>query len=494
MKNKKINNIRVRFAPSPTGSIHIGGARTALFNYLFARKNKGSFILRIEDTDKERSDLKWVQKIIEELQWLGISWDEGPDVDGPFGPYKQSQRSDFYVKYLKILFENNLAYYCFCGQEELEAKRQEQLARGAAPQYDGKCRILSKENIENNLKDNRPSVIRFKTPNKKVKFQDLIRGSIEFDASLLGDIIIAKDLNTPLYNFTVVIDDFEMKISHVIRGEEHLSNTPKQILLQEVFGFNAPLYAHLPLILNPDRSKLSKRYGDVTLEDYHKQGYLAEALVNFMVLFGWNPGTDREIFSLSDLIKKFSIERVQKGGAIFNIQKLDSINSLYIRRKPVDKLTVLCRPYFIEGEEKMTKKTLEKIVEIYKDRLKKLSDIRDLTDFFFRERLEYGKSLLRWKEMTDGDVREALEQAEKILTDLKKWDMKAIEKDLLKISAIFNSQKGYPIENRGYLLWPLRVALSGKQASAGPFEIAEILGKEKTLRRILEAKNLLYEN
>ena len=336
MKKNIVNGVRLRFPPSPTGPLHIGNARTALFNYLFAKKNKGSLVLRIEDTDKERSELKWVQEIIEELKWLGIEWDEGPDIDGKFGPYKQSQRLDIYKKYLEKLFKENKVYYCFCGQEELEAKRQEQMSRGAAPKYDGKCKNLSKDVIENNLKEGKQCVIRFKVANKKIKFKDLIRGEIEFDANLLGDIVIAKSLDNPLYHFAVVIDDFEMQISHVIRGEDHLSNTPKQILIQEALGFYRPIYAHLPLMLDPGRGKLSKRQGDVALSDYHEQGYLPEALVNFMAFLGWNPGTEKEIFSLKDLIKEFSIEKVQKAGAMFNIQRLDYINSLYIREKSTD--------------------------------------------------------------------------------------------------------------------------------------------------------------
>ncbi len=490
--SKKLNEgVRVRFAPSPTGPLHIGGVRTALFNYLFAKKNGGDFILRIEDTDKERAELKWVQEIIEELKWLGIEWDEGPDIDGKFGPYKQSQRLDIYKKYLEKLFEENKVYYCFCSQEELEAKRQAQLARGVAPKYDGKCRNISKETVKNNLKEKKPSVIRFKIPDRNIKFQDLIRGNIEFNAELLGDIIVAKDLENPLYHFTVVVDDFEMKISHVIRGEEHLSNTPRQILLQEALNFNRPFYAHLPLMLNPDRSKLSKRYGDVALKDYHNQGYLPEALINFMALLGWNPGNENEIFSLSELIKYFSIEKVQKAGAMFNIQRLDYINGFYIREKPIDRLTKLCLPYFVEGYEKFPEKTLEKIVQAYKSRLKKLSDIKELTDFFFADKLEYDKSLLRWQKMSDSEVKESLEYSKKKISEIKSLNLKDIGEKLLTETEKFNQEKDYPVKNRGYLLWPLRVALSGKSASASPFEIAEILGKEKTLQRIQSAIDIL---
>ncbi len=478
MKKKiEIKKIRVRIAPSPTGPIHIGLARTALFNYLFAKQNKGEFVLRIEDTDKERSELKWVQEIIDELQWLGIEWDEGPDINGKFGPYKQSQRLEIYKKYLEKLLAEKKAYFCVCSTEELEAKRGDQQSRGLAPKYDGKCRD----------ENHRSGVIRFKVAEKKIHFEDLIRGKVEFDMALLGDIVIAKDLETPLYHFVVVVDDYEMQISHIIRGEDHISNTPRQILLQEALGFYQPIYGHLPLMLNADKSKMSKRTGDVAVSDYHKNGYLPEALINFMVLLGWNPGTEKEIFSLAELIKEFSIEKVQKGGAVFNVQRLDFINGLYIRQKPIDKLTKLCMPYFIAGYEKLPKKYLEKIIEIYKARLKKLSDITELTDFFFKDKLEYDKNLLKWKEMEDKNIIDSLLLCDKIISEIKIWNIKNIEKSLLESSEIFNTEKGYPVQNRGYLLWPLRVALSGKSASASPFEIAEILGKEKTLKRIKEA-------
>ncbi|MBI2054351.1 MAG: glutamate--tRNA ligase [Candidatus Staskawiczbacteria bacterium] len=505
---KKINieEIRVRFAPSPTGPLHVGGARTALFNYLFARKNNGRFILRVEDTDLKRSEIKWTEEIIEGLKWLSINWDEGPDIGGELGPYKQSQRIDIYKKYLENLLNENKAYYCFCSEEELEAKRQEQMARGVAPKYDGKCANLSEKEVKENLKEGKQSVIRFRIANENVKFEDLIRGKIEFDAGLLGDVVIAKNLNNPLFHFAVVVDDFLMKISHVIRGEEHLSNTPRQILIQEALGFSRPVYAHLPLMLNPDRSKLSKRYGDTVLKDYRSKGYLPEAMVNFMVLLGWNPGTEKEIFSLSQLEKEFSIEKTQKAGAIFNIQRLDFLNGFYIRQKPTEKLAELCIPYLISAKliekknseyaisktgEGMSVKTLEKIVEAHKSRLKKLSEIAELTDFFFKAKLDYDRNLLKWDNMENKDVGEALLLCDKILSELNDWNFKKIEDVLLNGAGEFNKQNGYPEKNKGFLLWPLRVALSAKQASASPFEIAEILGKEKTLKRIKEAIEML---
>jgi len=505
-KEKEIKQVRVRFAPSPTGPLHIGGARTALFNYLFAKKNNGKFILRIEDTDLQRSEQKWTDQIIEELKWLGIEWDEGPDIGGEFGPYKQTQRLDTYENYLKKLLEEDKAYHCFCTEEELEDRRQEQMSRGLAPKYDGRCAHLSKQEVEKNVAEGKQSVIRFRIPNKKIKISDLIRGEVEFDTSLLGDIVIAKNLRTPLYHFVVVIDDYEMKITHIIRAEEHLANTPRQILIQEALGFNRPTYAHVPLLLNADRSKMSKRFGDVALADFHKKGYLPEAIINFVVLLGWNPGTEKEIFSLSQLTKEFSLERVQKGGAIFNTERLDFINGLYIREKSIEKLTELCIPYLADAKlitekngeytteagESVTHLHLQKIIEVSKSRMKKLSDIIEFSDLFFKDNLNFDKSLLQWQKMTDGELVDSLAASEKALSEIGKWDLENIEKQLLETSQKLNAEKNYPEKNKGYLLWPLRAALSGKSFSPSPFEIAEILGKERTLKRIAEAKKILH--
>lgn len=501
--DKKITNneggeVRVRISPSPTGALHFGTARTALFNYLFAKKNNGKFIMRIEDTDPERSKLEWTENIISNLKWLGLSWDEGPDIGGNCGPYKQSQRTDIYENYLKKLLSENKAYYCFCSQEELEAKRQDQMTRGLAPKYDGKCAKLSKSETEKNIKENKPSVIRLRIPEEKIKFHDLIKGEIEFDSSLFGDIIIAKNLEIVLFNFANVVDDFEMKITHVIRGDDHISNTPKHILMQKILGFPSPQYAHMPMILAPDRSKMSKRFGAVSINSYKEQGYLPATMINFMALLGWNPGTEKEIFTLHELEKEFSLEKVQKAGAVFNIQKLDNINGHYIREKSIEKLTELCLPYLQEAGydlSQFTKIKLQEIISAYKDRLKKLSEITELTDFFFKDKLVYEKEMLRWQKMTDADVKESFLLCDKILgqldTEAGEWNIKKMEEVLFPEIVKFNLQKSYPENNKGFVMWPLRVALSGKKASASPFEIAVILGKEKTLQRIQDAIELL---
>ncbi|MFC1663772.1 glutamate--tRNA ligase [Patescibacteria group bacterium] len=518
----KPGEIRVRIAPSPTGALHIGTARTALFNYLFSRQNQGTFVLRIEDTDIERSNSKWEKDIMENLKWLGIEWSEGPDIGEDHKPYKQSKRTAIYAKYLEKLLEEEKAYYCFCSEEDLEEQRQYKMSIGQPPIYSGKCAGLSKKEVKKYLREGKPSIIRFRVPLKKVRFEDLIRGNLEFDASLLGDISIAKDLSTPLYNFAVVVDDFEMKISHVIRGEDHLSNTPKQILIQKALGFPKPKYCHLPLILDPDRTKLSKRHGATTVAEYRKAGYLPETLVNFMAFLGWNPGIERDIYSMASLIKEFSLERVQKGGAVFNAKRLNFLNGFYIRQKSIEKLTEICLPYLIEKElivpvfktgqyppayggmeitqaykipetkEEVSLALIKKIVGIYQERLKKLSEISEFVDFFFKKKLEYDKDLLKWREMTDKEVINSLDKLEETLYKIKTadWKKDGLEKVLmLEIEKISSSDKR--AGDRGYFLWPLRVALTGKKASAGPFEIAEILGKEKTLKRIQEARELL---
>jgi len=510
----KPGEIRTRFAPSPTGFLHIGSARTALFNYLFAKKNKGSFILRIEDTDVERSKPQFEEDIIENLKWLGIESDE--DL------IKQSERGDIYTKYLNKLLEKDMAYYCFCLEEELEDQRQEQMSRGLPARYNGKCAKLSAEETKKKLDAGKKAIIRFRTPAQKVTFNDLVRGKVEFDSSLIGDVVIAKDLKTPLYNFAVVVDDFDMKISHVIRGEDLLPNTPIQILLQNALGFSQPKYVHLPLILGPDKSKLSKRHGAVSVAEYKKEGYLSEAIVNFLAFLGWNPGTEREIFSFASLVKEFSIERVQKGGAIFNIKRFDFLNGFYIRQKSLEKLTELCIPYLvkegllepvfktesyppayggmsisqkykiIETKEEVSFDYLKKIVSIYQERLKKLLEITELTDFFFKDKLKYDKELLKWKDMSIEEIKDVLDKLIDILSKIKEKNWK--NKVLAEKIGLLIDETGLPAGkagDRGKILWPLRAALTGKKASAGPFEIAEILGKEKTLEKIRKARELL---
>ncbi|MDD5433110.1 MAG: glutamate--tRNA ligase [Candidatus Pacebacteria bacterium] len=466
--------IRVRMAPSPTGPLHIGTARTALFNYLFAKKFNGTFILRIEDTDKERSKPEWEKAIIDGLHWLGLDWDEGP--------IRQSERISIYQKYLEKLIADKNAYWCFCTPEEIEAQKQERLSRGKPPIFECQC--------EKKQRKDGKGTIRFKMPKTKVFFDDLVRGKISYDSSLFGDMIIAKNLEEPLYNFACVVDDFEMKISHVIRGEDHISNTPKQILLAKTLGFESPQFLHLPLILGQNKAKLSKRSGATTsIEDYKRQGYLPQALINFIALLGWNPGDNREVLSLAELEKEFSVEKIQKSGAIFNAQKLDWLNGGFIRKMNLNELTKICIPYLIEANliqsGGVEVSTISPMVALYQERLKKLSEIPELIDFFFKNSLDFPKEILSWKGAGDSEVIVSLDKLANTLSNIEKadWTKEKLSEVLMPIAN--------ELGDRGKILWPLRAALSGKQASAGPFEIAEVLGKEKTLQRIEQAKEKL---
>ena len=486
---------RVRLAPSPTGWFHIGNARTALFNYLFARKAGGKFILRIEDTDKERSKKKYENNMLEGLKSLGIEWDEGPDINGPFGPYRQSERLNIYEKYLRRLLKEKKIYYCFCSPEEIDAQKEEMIARGVPPKYSGKCRDFSESVVKTYLAKGKPAVIRIKIPNKVIKFEDIIRGEVEFDLSLIGDIVIAKSFREPLYNFAVVIDDYLMKITHVIRGEDHISNTPKQMTIQGALGLSRPNYAHLPMILGPDRSKLSKRHGAMALTEYRKMGYLPEALVNFLAFLGWHPIGNQEILNLEELIDKFDLERVQKGGAIFNIKKLDWFNAQYFKKMSSDELMNRVEDYIknFSSTPQIIKEYdidyIKKVIDIEAPRMNKLSDLIDLSDFFFKKKIEYPKELLKWKEMTDTELAKSLQDSLNILEKIKESEFNRVDLQI-KFYNFIDENPNY-IRDKGKLLWTLRVALSGKKASPSPFEIAEVLGKKRSIERVKQSLKII---
>ncbi len=499
--------IRTRFAPSPTGFLHVGNAQGAIFNYLFTRKHQGVFVLRIEDTDRKRYKKEYEEDILESLRWLGLEWDEGPEKKGKYSPYRQSKRGEVYKKYLEKLLEDDKAYYCFCSEEDLETQREYFKSIGKPPVYNGHCEDLKSEEIREKIKRGEEYVIRFKAPGKNLEYNDLVRGKIEFDTRLTGDFVIAKDFSSPLYNFACVVDDYEMRITHVIRGEDHIPNTPKQILLYQALNLETPKFAHLPLLLNPDRSKLSKRKGGVEVKDFKKEGYLPEALVNFISFLGWNPGTQKEIYSLEELIEDFSLERVRSSGAIFNRSRLNYLNGYYIREKPLEEITKKCLPYLLENNfleenkegfkivetgEKITEETLEEIVDLYKERLEKLSEITELADFFFKEDLDYFLDLLLWKDQSYEELSQALDKLISLLSEIEKddWEKRGLKKVLLPESKKFGEKLGKE-GNRGFLLWPFRVSLTGKKASAGPFEIAKVLGKKRTLARIKKAKEKL---
>ncbi|KKQ51032.1 MAG: Glutamate-tRNA ligase [Parcubacteria group bacterium GW2011_GWD2_38_11] len=507
--------VRVRFAPSPTGYLHIGGLRTALYNYLFAKKNDGVFALRIEDTDRSRYVEGAVESLIRSLQWAGLKWEEGPHINkqqttnnkqhqeksssypgvvevGDFGPYIQSERLDLYKKYAEQLVEEGKAYYCFCTPDRLEKMRKDQLAQKQAPKYDRHCLNLSEEEIKQKLASEVPFVVRFKVPNNQnIAFEDIVRKKVSFNTNTIDDQVLLKSDRFPTYHLANVVDDHLMQITHVIRGEEWLPSTPKHIMLYEALGWEAPQFAHLPLLLNRDKSKLSKRQGDVAVEDYLAKGYIKEALINFVALLGWNPGegSTQEIFTLDELIEKFELSKVHKAGAVFDIKKLDWINSQYIKKLSPDELLKNAKPFFQKkdffvdaSDDKKTDEYLKKVLMIEKERLSKFSDVGDENTFFFQE-ISYQKEMLRWKTNTDQQTIESLQTSYDILKDIDEsdWSLSAIETKLLEAAG----------DKRGDLLWPLRVALTGAQKSPSPFEVAWALGKEESLARLKNALELV---
>lgn len=469
--------VRVRIAPSPTGYLHLGTVRAALFNYLYAKKENGVFIVRIEDTDVERSLPIYEEGIIRGLKALNLTWDEGPDVGGQYGPYRQSERAEIYKTYIEKLLNEKKAYRCFCSKEEIEEEKKALLSQGLFPRYSGRCRLLSDQDIKTYESQNRSSVIRLRVPsNINIEFQDSIRGTISVNSDTIGDIVIAKNITTPLYNLAVVIDDYQMKISHVIRGEDHISNTPKQLLIARALGFESPKYAHLPLVLSPDRSKMSKRKMETSFDQYLLDGYLPEAIINFLVLLGWHPDGDQEILTIDEMIKQFSLKRVQKSGGVFNSDRLDWFNQQYIKKLPIDQLVERIEKY-IPDEWKTQEDILKKALAVEQDRLTTLSQFKDIATFFFSIG-KYQSQLLQWQSMSLPDV---LKNLTLIKSDILKWDenifksAENIEKALMPLATSVG---------RGECLWPLRVALSGLRNSPGPFEIMFVLGKEESLKRI----------
>ena len=465
-------DVRVRFAPSPTGPLHIGGARSALFNYLFAKKQGGYFILRIEDTDRDRSEKEFEKMIIESFAWLGIPPDEGPIEGGDFGPYRQSERIDSYKTLLKSLIEQRKIFFCPHVKDE---------------QTDNKFQVHWCE-FRDGGGESAESILRFKTPKDRVMiFHDLVKGEISTKTSAIGDFSVAKNIEAPLYNFANVVDDYAMQITHVLRGEDHIANTPKQMLLQEALGYSNPLYGHLPLILGPDRSKLSKRHGPTALLEYKARGYLPEALCNYLALLGWNPGTDQELLSLDELAAAFSLDKVQKSGAIFDITKLDWMNGEYIRRLPSTELAGLLMPHIKEAGFSVGEYSREKlmsIIELEQPRLKRLAEIGERVDFYFK-RPAAPMELLRWKTMTDAKILASLDKSAEVLSG---FSMDSVTKNNIEDSFFKAASEFSP--DRGALLWPLRAALSGKRASPGPFEIIAILGRDESLARLNAAREI----
>jgi glutamyl-tRNA synthetase len=471
------DSVRVRFAPSPTGYLHVGGLRTALYNYLFARKHGGTFVLRIEDTDRSRYVPGAVEQLIESLRWTGLAYDEGPDVGGPHGPYYQSERLGLYRAAVDRLRAEGLAYPCFCTSERLEEMRRSQMAAKQDPKYDRACLNLPPEEVLARLQSGTPHVIRMLVPETEtIVIDDLVRGEVRIAASQLDDQVLLKSDGFPTYHLANVVDDHEMGITHVIRGEEWLSSTPKHVLLYRFLGFELPRFAHLPLLLNPDKSKLSKRQGDVAVEDYRAQDYFPEALVNFVAFLGWNPGDDRELFSLDELVEAFSLERVGKSGAVFNLEKLRWFNQEYLRRRPPQELVPKLRPLVEEqGWAGFSDEYLARAIELMKDRLAFVREYPQLASWLFTDPKQYDADTARkrWKEDSPGLLREFLPE----LSGLEPFTEERIQETLES----FVSRRE---RKAGELIHPLRLACTGIGKGPGLYELLAALGKETVVRRI----------
>ncbi|MBU0545669.1 glutamate--tRNA ligase [Patescibacteria group bacterium] len=483
--------VRTRFAPSPTGFLHVGGLRTALYEYLIAKKNGGQFILRFEDTDQKRFVEGGMENILKSLYWAGIIPDEGMflnekgvvDQKGDKGPYIQSQKLEIYRKYADELVEKGHAYYCFCTPERLKELREHQQKNKLPTGYDGHCRMIDPTEAKQQIANGHKYVIRMKMPKEGVTtHNDLILGEISFKNELLDDQVIIKSDGFPTYHLAATVDDHVMGINPVIRGDEWLSSTPKHIQLYKYLGWEIPPIGHIPLLLNPDKSKLSKRQGDVAVEDYVKKGYLPEAMVNFVALMGWNPGDERELFTLDDLIKEFDISKINKSGAVFNLEKLDWFNQQYIRKLSDEELAERAMPWLKEADlDSMPKEFLAKAVSLEKERIVTLAELPEATKFIFHVP-EYEGKMLIWKKSSVEEARKVLrELAEELDTkSVQAWNRVDLESDIKK----WIGERGY---QNGSVLWPLRVALSGQEKSPSPFEIAEVLGKEETSARLKSA-------
>lgn len=468
------NKVRVRFAPSPTGHLHIGGARTALFNWLFARHNNGIFILRIEDTDRTRSTEEYIDSIIKGMKWLNLDWDEGP--------YRQTDRFDVYKSYAGRLLKEGKAYYCYCSPEELEQRRQEALAQGKSPKYNGRCR-----NLQEPVQGKSPAV-RFRMPREgQTVVNDLIKGETVFENAQLDDLIIMRSDGTPTYNFTVVVDDVDMNITHVIRGDDHLNNTPKQLHIYSALGYEVPLFAHLPMILGPDKTRLSKRHGATSVIAYKEMGYLPEALVNYLVRLGWSCG-DQEIFTREELIRYFSFEHVGKAAAVFNPEKLLWLNGQYIMKSIPEKLIPFVTPFLIQEKiinewHAFDEKWLAKAIATLQERSKTLIELAHSLSYYIADDVEYNvkakDKFLNEKYLVN------LTEVRKSLGELDDFSVPEIEKVFVSVAKKQNTKLGN-------IAQPVRVAVTGKTESPGIFEVLEIVGKERTLQRLDKAIKMIH--
>ncbi len=468
--------IRVRFAPSPTGHLHIGGARTALFNYLFARNNNGKFILRIEDTDRTRSTDEYIEAIIEGMKWLRLEWDEGP--------FRQTDRFDVYKSYVEKLVKEGKAYHCYCSPDELEQRRKEAMAQGKPQKYDGRCRNLEKgQRVKGSAGQSKNAAVRFKMPQEgQVVVDDMMRGKVVFENDQLDDLIIMRSDGTPTYNFTVVVDDVDMKITHVIRGDDHLNNTPKQLHIYKALGYEIPLFAHLPMILGADKTRLSKRHGATSVMAYKEMGYLPDALVNYLVRLGWSYG-DQEVFTREELIEHFSFENVGKSSAVFNPEKLIWLNSQYIIKSNPEELAEMVMPFLenagiIQKGQEIDKQWLSKAIKTLQERAKTLVELASSLRYYIAEDIEYNEKA-KAKFLNEKSLPYLMELKESIesLSNFSAQGLENIFKAIVEKHGI----------KLGALAQPVRVAITGGTESPGIFEVLEVLGKEKTIKRLEKA-------
>jgi glutamyl-tRNA synthetase len=473
---------RVRFAPSPTGYLHIGGARTALFNWLFARRQGGVFVLRIEDTDVDRSSAEMVEGILAGMRWLGLDWDEGPGVGGPHAPYFQSERHDRYVAFAEKLVAGGHAYYCYCTPEALNAKREAAERSGSGWKYDRTCCQLSQAEVAAREAAKMPRAVRFKVPSGTMGFDDLVHGPIEFDGANVEDFVILRSDGQPTYQLSVVVDDIDMAITHVVRGDDHISNTPKQILLYRAAGAEVPRFAHVPLILGPDKKRLSKRHGATSVTEYERQGYVPEAMVNFLALLGWSPGNDQEIFTRAELINAFALDGISGGNAVFNPEKLDWFNQQHIMRMSPDELARRVKP-LLRAEGLWRDEFLGDrhawffaVLDLFRPRVKRMNDFVTQARFLFTDAVDYDSTAVT-KHLNVSGMDEHLEAVSAALGALPAFDVVSIE-SAVRATAERRSVKA------ASLIHAIRVAITGRSVSPGLFEVLALLGRERVRIRL----------
>ncbi|MGD6804820.1 glutamate--tRNA ligase [Rossellomorea aquimaris] len=478
------NEIRVRYAPSPTGHLHIGNARTALFNYLFARNTGGKFIIRVEDTDEKRNIEGGEESQLKYLEWLGIDWDESVDKGGEYGPYRQSERNHIYSKYYQELLDKGLAYKCYCTEEELEAEREAQQAKGEMPRYSGKCANLSKEEQDKLAAEGRKPSIRFKVPAGKVyKFDDIVKDDVSFESDGIGDFVIVKKNGIPTYNFAVAVDDYLMKISHVLRGDDHISNTPKQLMIFEALGWEAPVYGHMTLIVNESRKKLSKRDETIIqfIEQYEELGYLPEALFNFIALLGWSPKGEEELFSKEQFIEIFDPERLSKSPAVFDKQKLLWVNNQYMKNLDLDQVSALAMPHLVKAGRVGENPTEEerdwarKVIALYQEQMSYGAEIVELSGMFFKKDIDYDQEAKAVLE--EEQVPEVLKAFVDEIDQLENYEAAEIKKSIKAVQKS-TGHKGKK------LFMPIRVAVTGQTHGPELPNAIELLGKDKVKHRI----------